>query len=44
MTGLSGCFAYVMRVDPSGGLFESEEEDNTSQKLVHLPWRGDNGC
>jgi len=42
--GLRGCFAFVMRVDPNGLLFESNESDNTSQRLVHLPFRGDIGC
>jgi Lysyl oxidase len=44
VTGLRGCFAYVMRVDPAGLLYETNESDNSSQRLVHLPWRGDNGC
>ncbi len=42
--GLRGCFAFVMRVDPHNLLYESDEYDNTSRRLVHLPFRGDNGC
>jgi hypothetical protein len=44
VSGLRGCFAFVMQVDPTGALYESNENDNSSQRLVHLPWRGDNGC
>jgi hypothetical protein len=44
VAGLRGCFAFVMTVDPNGLLFESDEEDNTSRRLVHLPFRGDSGC
>ena len=42
--GLRGCFAFLMRVDPNGLLYESNETDNTSRRLVHLPFRGDSGC
>jgi hypothetical protein len=42
--GLRGCFAFVMRVDPHNLLYESNESDNTSRRLVHLPFRGDVGC
>jgi hypothetical protein len=42
--GLRGCFAFVMRVDPDGLLYESNEHDNTSRRLVRLPFRGDSGC
>jgi Lysyl oxidase len=44
VTGLRGCFAFVMKVDPQGLLFESDEGDNTSQRLIRLPFRGDSGC
>jgi hypothetical protein len=44
VSGLRGCFAFVMVVDPQSLLFESNEEDNTSRRLVHLPFRGDSGC
>jgi len=43
-SGLRGCFAFVMTVDPEGLLNESNEHDNSSRRLVHLPFRGDNGC
>ena len=39
--GLRGCFAFVMTVDPHGLLYESNENDNTSRRLVRLPFRGD---
>jgi Lysyl oxidase len=42
--GLHGCFAFVMRVDPNNLLYESNEHDNTSRRLVHLPFHGDTGC
>jgi hypothetical protein len=35
--GLRGCFAFVMTVDPNNLLFESNEQDNSSRRLVHLP-------
>lgn len=44
VAGLRGCFAYVMKVDPQNLLYESSEHDNTSRRLVHLPFRGDSGC
>jgi hypothetical protein len=42
--GLRGCFAFVMTVDPDDLLYESNEHDNSSRRLVHLPFRGDDGC
>jgi Lysyl oxidase len=42
--GLRGCFAFVMEVDPEGLLFESNEDDNSSRRLVHLPFRSNSGC
>jgi len=42
--GLQGCFAFVMRVDPQNLLYESNEADNSSRRLVHLPFRSDVGC
>jgi hypothetical protein len=44
VAGLRGCFAYRMTVDPRGLLFESNEDDNTSQVLVRLPYPGHTGC
>lgn len=44
VTGLRGCFAFVMTVDPRELLFESNEEDNSSRRLVRLPFTGDDGC
>jgi hypothetical protein len=44
VTGLRGCFAFTMTVDPEQLLVESNENDNTSQRLVRLPFRGDTGC
>ena len=44
VAGLRGCFAYRMIVDPKHHLFESNENDNTSRRLVHLPFRGRPGC
>lgn len=42
--GLRGCFAFVMRVDPNRLLYESNEHDNSSRRLVRLPFRSDSGC
>ncbi len=44
VTGLRGCFAFVMRVDPQNFFYESDERDNTSRRLVHLPFRANTGC
>jgi Lysyl oxidase len=44
VAGLRGCFVFVMTVDPQQLLFESNEDDNTSQRLVRLPFRGNRGC
>jgi hypothetical protein len=43
-TGLHGCFAFVMTVDPEQLLFESNEHDNTSRRLLRLPFSGQTGC
>jgi hypothetical protein len=42
--GLRGCFAFVMRVDPHNLLYESNEDDDVSRRLVHLPFQTDTGC
>ncbi len=44
VTGLRGCFVYEMTVDPKGLLFESNESDNSSRRLVRLPYPGHPGC
>jgi lysyl oxidase len=44
VAGLRGCFAYRIIVDPKQLLFESNEKDNVSQRLVRLPYRGRPGC
>ena len=44
VSGLRGCFAFQMTVDPKELLIESNEKDNTSQRLVRLPFTGDVGC
>ena len=44
VAGLRGCFAFVMTVDPQHLLFESNEQDNSSQRLVRLPFPGHPGC
>jgi hypothetical protein len=44
VAGLSGCFAYVMTVDPKHLLFESNEHDNASRRFVRLPYDGSPGC
>ncbi len=46
VSGLRGCFAYLLRVDPKGLLYESRERNNVSQRKVRLPFRGESkrGC
>lgn len=44
VTGLRGCFLFTMTVDPKQLFFESNEHDNTSRRLVRLPYRGQPGC
>ena len=39
VTGLKGCFAYVLRLDPLGSLFELEEKNNVAQRIVKLPYK-----
>lgn len=39
VTGLRGCFAYVMQVDPYDYLHESNERNNRSTRIVRLPYR-----
>lgn len=38
VTGLRGCFAYVHRADPHNHIFESNETNNDSQRIVRLPF------
>lgn len=42
--GLRGCYAFEMIVDPEHLLFESNEKDNRSRRLVQLPFTGQTGC
>jgi hypothetical protein len=44
VSGLRGCFAFAMTVDPLHLLYESSEEDNSSRRLVRLPYPGRPGC
>jgi hypothetical protein len=44
VSGLRGCFAFTMTVDPMHLLYESNEHDNTSRRLVRLPYPGHPGC
>jgi hypothetical protein len=44
VAGLRGCFAFVMRVDPQNLLYESNERDNHSRRLIRLPYPGQPGC
>src|SRR5215207_4980297 len=39
ITGLTGCFAVVHRVDPERHIFESNEANNVSSKIVRLPYK-----
>jgi len=44
VAGLRGCFAYEMTVDPERRLVESNERDNSSRRLLRLPFSGRLGC
>jgi hypothetical protein len=33
-----------LRVDPRTLLYESDEDNNSSRRPVHLPFHGDTGC
>jgi len=39
VTGLRGCYAFVMRVDPENHIYESNEDNNRSTRIVRLPYR-----
>jgi Lysyl oxidase len=39
VSGLRGCFAFVMRVDPRNLLSESNERNNRSLRIIRLPYR-----
>lgn len=39
VSGLRGCYAYVMRVDPRNLLYESNEGNNRSTRIIRLPYR-----
>jgi len=39
VAGLRGCYAFVMRVDPLNLLYESNEHNNRSARIVRLPYR-----
>jgi hypothetical protein len=43
VTGLRGCFAYVHRADPKNRVWENNEGNNDSQRIVRLPWKGNRG-
>ncbi len=44
VAGLSGCYSFEMTVDPEENLFESNEDDNSSQRRVLLPFTGVTNC
>jgi lysyl oxidase len=39
VSGLRGCFAFVMRVDPENLLYEEHEGNNRSTRIIRLPYR-----
>jgi Lysyl oxidase len=39
VSGLRGCFAFVMQVDPLNLLFEEHEGNNRSVRIIRLPYR-----
>jgi hypothetical protein len=40
VSGLRGCFAFTMTVDPKHHLFESNEHNNSSHRRIALPYTG----
>jgi len=45
VSGLRGCFAFVMHVDPYDLLFEENESNNRSTRIIRLPYRdGPQNC
>ena len=45
VSGLRGCFAFVMRVDPKNLLYEEHENNNRSVRIIRLPYRdGPQNC
>jgi hypothetical protein len=44
VAGLRGCFAFRDAGRPANLLYESDEDNNSSRRLVHLPFHGDTGC
>jgi Lysyl oxidase len=45
VAGLRGCYAFVMRVDSQNLLYESDERNNRSTRIVRLPYhRGPQHC
>jgi Lysyl oxidase len=45
VSGLRGCYAFVMRVDPRNLLYEEHEDNNRSTRIVRLPYRdGPQNC
>ena len=39
VTGLTGCFAVVHRVDPEHHILEANDANNVSSKIVRLPYK-----
>jgi hypothetical protein len=45
VTGLRGCYAFVMQVDPRDLLFEESDRNNRSVRIIRLPYRdGPQNC
>lgn len=43
VSGLRGCHVIIQRADPYNGIWETDENDNTSAQVVRLPYRGRGG-
>jgi len=39
VSGLRGCFAFVLVADPKNHLFESNEDNNEGRRILRLPFR-----
>jgi hypothetical protein len=44
VSGLRGCHVVIQRADPYNGIWETNENDNTSAQVVKLPYRGRGGA
>jgi hypothetical protein len=44
VTGLRGCFAYLLAADPKNHIYESNESNNLAKRIVRLPFESRKRC